>query len=152
MNGFRPVMVDAFYGEFSIVDRVGIEGNGGAGRAPTEKVDETTRSHRGDRVRPDLRYPGRVDRDPGAPTVLSFGKYHIRLTTATGNFNGFGSTQFLTNLEAAGIGIGQNNPKFKADLLLSAERPIEEVEDALRSMMRKESLKVVIKKQLAPDG
>ncbi len=44
------------------------------------------------------------------------------------------------------------NPKFKADLLLSAERPIEDVEDALRSMMREESLKVVIKKQLAPDG
>ena len=44
------------------------------------------------------------------------------------------------------------NPKFKADLLLSAERPIEDVEEALRSMMRKESLKVVIKKQLKPDG
>ena len=44
------------------------------------------------------------------------------------------------------------NSKFKADLLLTAERPIEDVEDALRSMMRKESLKVVIKKQLAPDG
>jgi L-iditol 2-dehydrogenase len=34
---------------------------------------------------------------------------------------------------------------FEAGLLLSAERTIEEVEDALRSMMRKESLKVVIK-------
>jgi L-iditol 2-dehydrogenase len=33
---------------------------------------------------------------------------------------------------------------FRADLLLSAERPIDEVEDALRSMMRKETLKVVI--------
>jgi len=29
--------------------------------------------------------------------------------------------------------------------LLSAERPLEELEDALRSMMRKEALKVVIR-------
>lgn len=36
-------------------------------------------------------------------------------------------------------------PDFKAELLLSAERPIDEVEDALRSMMRKEALKVVIR-------
>lgn len=41
-------------------------------------------------------------------------------------------------------------PGFKADLLLSGERSIEGVEDALRSMMRKETLKVVIKK--APNG
>jgi L-iditol 2-dehydrogenase len=39
------------------------------------------------------------------------------------------------------------DPAFKADLLLSAERPIEGVEEALRSMMRKEALKVVIRKQ-----
>lgn len=39
---------------------------------------------------------------------------------------------------------------FRADLLLSAEQSIEGVEDALRSMMRKETLKVVIKK--APNG
>ncbi|MDA1089933.1 MAG: alcohol dehydrogenase catalytic domain-containing protein [Proteobacteria bacterium] len=38
-----------------------------------------------------------------------------------------------------------SNPNFKAELLLSAERPIEEVEDALRSMISKEALKVVIK-------
>ena len=37
------------------------------------------------------------------------------------------------------------DPAFKADLLLSAERPIAEVEEALRSMMRKEALKVVIR-------
>jgi L-iditol 2-dehydrogenase len=37
------------------------------------------------------------------------------------------------------------DPSFRADLLLSAERPIAGVEDALRSMMRKEALKVVIK-------
>ena len=36
---------------------------------------------------------------------------------------------------------------FRAELLLTGERPIEGVEDALRSMMRKESLKVVIRKQ-----
>ena len=36
------------------------------------------------------------------------------------------------------------DPAFKADLLLSATRPIEETEEALRSMMRKETLKVVI--------
>ncbi len=40
------------------------------------------------------------------------------------------------------------DPGFKADLLLSGERPIEGVEDALKSMMSKESLKVVIKKSL----
>jgi L-iditol 2-dehydrogenase len=34
---------------------------------------------------------------------------------------------------------------FDARLLLSAERPLEEVEEALRSMMRKEALKVVIR-------
>ena len=34
---------------------------------------------------------------------------------------------------------------FDAGLLLSAERPIEEVEEALRSMIRKETLKVVIR-------
>ena len=37
------------------------------------------------------------------------------------------------------------DPGFKADLLLTAERPIEEVEAALRSMMSKEALKVVIR-------
>lgn len=41
------------------------------------------------------------------------------------------------------------DPGFKADLLLTGERPIEEVEEALRSMMRKQALKVVIKKQAA---
>ena len=44
------------------------------------------------------------------------------------------------------------NPHFMADLLISGERPIEAVEEALRSMMHKEALKVVIKKQLKPDG
>ncbi len=44
------------------------------------------------------------------------------------------------------------DPGFMADLLLSGERPIEAVEEALRSMMHKEALKVVIKKQLKPDG
>lgn len=38
------------------------------------------------------------------------------------------------------------DPDFKADLLLSGERPIAGVEDALRSMMAKQSLKVVIRK------
>ena len=38
-------------------------------------------------------------------------------------------------------------PGLEADLLLSAEMPIEGVEEALRSMMRKEALKVVIRKQ-----
>ena len=37
------------------------------------------------------------------------------------------------------------DPNFKAELLLSAERPIDEVEDALRSMISKDALKVVIK-------
>lgn len=37
------------------------------------------------------------------------------------------------------------DPNFKADLLLSAERPIEEVEAALGSMISKEALKVVIR-------
>ena len=36
--------------------------------------------------------------------------------------------------------------EFRADLLLSGERPIDGVEEALRSMMRKEALKVVIRK------
>ncbi len=38
-------------------------------------------------------------------------------------------------------------PDFKAGLMLTAEKPIEDVEEALRSMMRKEALKVVIRKQ-----
>ena len=37
------------------------------------------------------------------------------------------------------------DPGFEAELLLSAEMPIEGVEEALRSMMRKEALKVVIR-------
>ena len=37
------------------------------------------------------------------------------------------------------------DPAFEAERLLSAVRPIAEVEEALRSMMRKEALKVVIK-------
>ncbi|MGH6924214.1 MAG: zinc-dependent alcohol dehydrogenase [Propylenella sp.] len=37
------------------------------------------------------------------------------------------------------------DPDFKADLLLSGVRPIEGVVDALRSMIRKEALKVVIR-------
>jgi L-iditol 2-dehydrogenase len=44
------------------------------------------------------------------------------------------------------------NPDFRADLLLSAERPIEGVEDALRAMMRKEALKVVIGKGVKGGG
>jgi len=40
------------------------------------------------------------------------------------------------------------DPGFKAELLLSGEQPIEGVEEALKSMMSKESLKVVIKKSL----
>ncbi len=39
------------------------------------------------------------------------------------------------------------DPGFKADLLLSAERPIDEIEDALKSMMSKDALKVVIRNQ-----
>jgi len=39
-----------------------------------------------------------------------------------------------------------SDPGFPADLLLTAERPIAEVEDALRSMMAKDALKVVISK------
>lgn len=39
------------------------------------------------------------------------------------------------------------DPGFEADLLLSGERPIEEVEAALRSMMVKKALKVVITKR-----
>jgi len=38
------------------------------------------------------------------------------------------------------------NPAFDADRLLSGTRPIEGIEEALRSMMRKETLKVVISK------
>jgi len=36
------------------------------------------------------------------------------------------------------------DPGFRADVLLSAERPIDEVEDALKSMIAKDALKVVI--------
>jgi len=42
------------------------------------------------------------------------------------------------------------DPAFKGELLLSDEQPIEGVEDALRSMMSKKALKVVIKKSLRP--
>lgn len=38
------------------------------------------------------------------------------------------------------------DPAFKADLLLSAEMPIDRTEDALRAMIAKEALKVVIRK------
>ncbi len=41
-----------------------------------------------------------------------------------------------------------SNPMFEADLMLTGEQSIDGVEDALRSMMRKETLKVVIKKSL----
>ena len=44
------------------------------------------------------------------------------------------------------------DPGFKADLLLTGEQPIEGVEDALRSMMRKEALKVVIRKRVGSIG
>jgi L-iditol 2-dehydrogenase len=37
-----------------------------------------------------------------------------------------------------------SDPDFRADLLLSAERPIEQTEDALKSMISKDALKVVI--------
>jgi L-iditol 2-dehydrogenase len=37
------------------------------------------------------------------------------------------------------------DPEFKADLLISGVRPIAEVVDALRSMIRKEALKIVIR-------
>ena len=38
-----------------------------------------------------------------------------------------------------------SNPAFKADLLLSGVLPVAQVEDALRAMMRKEALKMVIR-------
>lgn len=38
------------------------------------------------------------------------------------------------------------DPEFRADLLLSAEMPIDRTEDALRAMIRREALKVVIRK------
>ena len=41
--------------------------------------------------------------------------------------------------------LGQDD--FKADLLLTGARPISGVEQALRDMMEKKALKVVIKKQ-----
>ena len=37
------------------------------------------------------------------------------------------------------------NPAFKADLLLSGVLPVAQVEDALRAMMRKQALKMVIR-------
>jgi len=37
-----------------------------------------------------------------------------------------------------------NDPAFPADALLGARMPIDDVEAALHSMMRKENLKVVI--------
>jgi L-iditol 2-dehydrogenase len=45
------------------------------------------------------------------------------------------------------------DPAFKADLLLSGTQPISGIVDALRSMMRKEALKVVIRSgaRLPPD-
>jgi L-iditol 2-dehydrogenase len=42
------------------------------------------------------------------------------------------------------------DPAFKADLLISGVQPIDGVVDALRSMMRKEALKVVIRNGEAP--
>ena len=39
--------------------------------------------------------------------------------------------------------------KFQSGVLLSGKRPIEETEEALRSMIRKEALKVVIKPKLS---
>jgi L-iditol 2-dehydrogenase len=45
------------------------------------------------------------------------------------------------------------DPAFRADLLISGTRPIEGVVDALRSMIRKEALKVVISGRApAPSG
>lgn len=42
------------------------------------------------------------------------------------------------------------DPEFKADFLLSGVRPIAEVVDALRSMIRKEALKIVIRNMPTP--
>ena len=44
------------------------------------------------------------------------------------------------------------DPEFKADLLISGVRPIAEVVDALRSMIRKEALKIVIRNGAAADA
>ena len=37
-----------------------------------------------------------------------------------------------------------SEPDFRVDTMLSSERPVDQVEDALKSMINKEALKVVI--------
>ena len=92
------------------MDQVGVEGDGAARRAAPEQVDQATRPDRGDGVRPDLGHAGRVDRDPGALAALGFGADHLGLAAAAGDLDGLGGPQLPADLEAAGLGIGQDDP------------------------------------------
>jgi L-iditol 2-dehydrogenase len=75
---------------------------------------------------------------PGATVALDTGLVHYGELTIKGVYhhrpeNIRGALRLLAD------------PAFEADLLLSGERPIAGVEDALRAMMAKQALKMVIR-------
>ena len=74
---------------------------------------------------------------PGTTIELDTHRVHYNELTLKGVYHHRPAT-----IRAALTLLGE--PAFRADLLLSAQVPIEGVEEALRSMMRKENLKVVI--------
>ena len=79
---------------------------------------------------------------PGSKMILDTSEIHYKELTIKGAYHHRPETiKFALNLLAEG--------KFPSNMLLSGERPIEETEEALRSMMRKETLKVVIKPKLS---
>ena len=66
----RPVMIDALDRDLAVVQPVRVERYRGARRTAAEKIDQPAWPHRLDRVEPDFRYPGRIDRDPRAVAAL----------------------------------------------------------------------------------
>ncbi len=79
---------------------------------------------------------------PGSKMILDTSEIHYKELTIKGTYHHRPETiKSALNLLAEGT--------FPSNILLSGERPIEETEEALRSMMRKETLKVVIKPKLS---
>jgi L-iditol 2-dehydrogenase len=75
---------------------------------------------------------------PGTTVPLDTHRVHYSEITVRGTYH-HRPRDFARAVEALAAG------EFDARLLLSGERPLEETEEALRSMIRKEALKVAIR-------
>ena len=92
------------------MEKMGVEGNGGARRAASEKIDRAARPRASDGVQPHLRNPGGVDGYGRALTTLCSGTHHFRLAARASAFESFRRAQLLAYGETVGAGIGKQDP------------------------------------------